>query len=253
MIAWKRGVTGGLVLLAGITLAGDTGLKPAIPVVVELYTSEGCSSCPPADAVLSKTGATLPVEGVEVIPLSIHVDYWNRLGWADPWSSKFNSERQSAYARAFRAPSVYTPQMIVDGAQEFVGSHADKVEPAIRNAARESKWPVRIEVSGSTASVTVLPPKGNHPAVDVMFAVTESGMESNVRAGENSGRKLKHDFVAVELRSVGLIGADSAKAAPFEFSFKMPEGHPAHLVAFVQDRATMRILGAARVPVIARR
>nr|MBA2527451.1 DUF1223 domain-containing protein [Pyrinomonadaceae bacterium] len=111
----------------------------AKPIIVELFTSEGCSSCPPADEVLARLEQSPPVPGVEVIALSQHVDYWNRLGWADPFSSPQFSDRQKGYAQAFRQPRIYTPQMVVDGRAEFVGSDARRAREEIAKAAREPK------------------------------------------------------------------------------------------------------------------
>jgi hypothetical protein len=116
----------------------DSGATRArVPVVVELFTSEGCSSCPPADALLARLDKTQPVEGAEVIPLAMHVDYWNQLGWADPFSSHQFSERQGEYAAAFGKEDVYTPQMVVDGVKEFNGSNSSLARETIGKAARE--------------------------------------------------------------------------------------------------------------------
>ena len=109
------------------------------PVVVELFTSEGCSSCPPADELLAKLDKTQLIAGVEIIPLEFHVDYWNELGWTDPFSSSLFSERQNSYARAFGNGRIYTPQMVVDGGAEFVGSNSGRAYEAIRRAARRTK------------------------------------------------------------------------------------------------------------------
>ena len=111
----------------------------ATPVLVELFTSEGCSSCPPADEVLSKLEKTQSIHGVEVIALGEHVDYWNKLGWPDPYSLAEFSTRQNNYADAFGRDSVYTPQMIVDGQDEFVGSDSSKARQSIKKAARLTK------------------------------------------------------------------------------------------------------------------
>src|SRR5215468_4014633 len=114
------------------------------PVVVELFTSEGCSSCPPADAVLAQLQQTQPVAGAEVIALGEHVDYWNYIGWSDPFSAPVFSQRQNDYTNAFGAFSVYTPQMVVDGQTEFVGSKMSKALDAIAKAARAPKAKVQL-------------------------------------------------------------------------------------------------------------
>src|SRR5258705_6697781 len=111
----------------------------ATPVLVELFTSEGCSSCPPADEVLSKLDKTQSIQGIEVIALGEHVDYWNKLGWLDPYSSAEFSARQSRYADGFGQESVYTPQMIVDGRDEFAGGNWNKAREAIMKAPRLPK------------------------------------------------------------------------------------------------------------------
>jgi hypothetical protein len=114
------------------------------PVIVELFTSEGCSSCPPADALLQKFDRDQPVPGALVIVLSEHVDYWNRLGWKDPFSSPAYSRRQEAYGRVFHLGSVYTPQVVIDGTWEAVGSDARQISAAIRQSLKADKLQVRI-------------------------------------------------------------------------------------------------------------
>src|SRR5262245_43533606 len=147
------------ILLAALFLAvftarrGSTTAPPATsepgggvrsPVIVELFTSEGCSSCPPADAVLAQLQKTQPVAGAEVITLSEHVDYWNYIGWSDPFSSAAFSARQEAYSQAFGQERIYTPQMVVAGQAELVGTNMNKAREAIAKAAGSPKADVRV-------------------------------------------------------------------------------------------------------------
>src|SRR5204863_10159916 len=126
---------------------------PAAPpaVMVELFTSEGCSSCPPADKLLSWLAERQPISGVEIIPLSEHVDYWNHLGWADPYSAAAFSERQHEYSGSLGS-RVYTPQMVVDGKVEFVGGDSDEALKAISDESRRLKAIVRIQPNVPAAS-----------------------------------------------------------------------------------------------------
>ena len=121
------------------------GAAPRTPVVVELFTSEGCSSCPPADALLARLAEELLDGNVQLIALEEHVDYWNDLGWADPFSSRDWTSRQNVYSGALGNGNPYTPQMVVDGAVEFVGSHRQKARQAILEAAGKTKIPVTLE------------------------------------------------------------------------------------------------------------
>jgi hypothetical protein len=127
-----------------------------LPVIVELFTSEGCSSCPPADEVLARLERTQPVEGAEIIALGEHVDYWNYIGWSDPFSSPAFSERQGAYAKAFGRDGVYTPQVVVDGSAEFVRSNWNRAVAAIAQAARAPKANVQITTDQKKADAVSL-------------------------------------------------------------------------------------------------
>jgi hypothetical protein len=227
------------------------------PVLVELFTSEGCSSCPPADELLARLEQTQGVAGAQVIALSEHVDYWNRLGWADPFSSAALSERQSDYARALRSDDIYTPQMIVDGGVEFVGSREGRAREAIAKAARAPKSNIEIALAESketradalrlSVRVSDVPTTSADDTAEVMLAITESGLQSNVSRGENAGRRLIHTAVVRKLDSLG--GVDLQKSS-FEATpvVKLEEAwnrERLKAVVFVQERASRRVLGAA--------
>jgi hypothetical protein len=230
------------------------------PVVVELFTSEGCSSCPPADALLARLDEAQPIGGAEVIPLAMHVDYWNDLGWRDPFSSAQFSERQGEYAAAFGNDGVYTPQMVVDGVKEFAGGNERVALEALNNAAREPKAEVKLAreaaqpgdaaQSSGPARISVeieKPPKRTEgDAVYVLLAVTESGLASDVARGENSGRRLTHVGVVRVLKTLGSLtdaGAFKTEAVvPLEKSWRREN---LRAVVFAQERGTRRVLAAA--------
>jgi hypothetical protein len=224
-------------------------------VVVELFTSEGCSSCPPADALLARLDKTQPVEGAEVIPLALHVDYWNHLGWSDPFSSRQFSERQGEYSAAFGKEDVYTPQMIVDGVKEFNGSNSSLAQEAIGKAAREPKGEVLITRAPSqsegfvriTARIDKFPKPTGGESADVLLVVTESGLASDVARGENSGRKLTHVGVVRSLKSLG--GLPEAPGDTFKAETEVPvekgwRRENLRAVVFAQERGTRRVLAA---------
>ena len=231
-------------------------LGPAAPVLVELFTSEGCSSCPPADELLARLEQTQPVAGAEIIALSEHVDYWNRLGWADPYSSAEFSERQNSYARAFDTDDIYTPQMIVDGRVQFVGSNRDRARQAIAEAARAAKARVDISLRGATVdsailaiSISDLQSAWTGDSAEVLLAITESGLRSSVSRGENAGRSLHHTAVVRTLSSLGSIDSQSKSfsAEPVVRIEKKWKPENLKAVVFVQERASRRVLGAAQI------
>jgi hypothetical protein len=229
-----------------------TPAETRTPVLVELFTSEGCSSCPPADQVLARLERTQPVAGAEVIPVSFHVDYWNYIGWADPFSSPQFSERQGEYARAYGKDGVYTPQMIVDGVREFPGGNGDRALESIAEAARRPKPAVlftRAETgAGGGARLAVkiegLPQAAAGEAAYVLLAVTESDLSVDVRRGENSGRRLSHVGVVRRLTTLGPVsgGSFAAEASvPIEKGWRREK---LRAVVFAQERGSRRVLAA---------
>lgn len=239
---------------------GDTAAAPEtkgrVPVVVELFTSEGCSSCPPADALLARLDKEQPVEGAEVIPLAMHVDYWNRLGWTDPFSSGEFSRRQGEYARAFGEDGVYTPQMIVDGVREFPGGKSGTALAAIGRAAREPKAEVTLargpaqtdEQANVLVTIGKFPKQTEGDPVYVLLAVTESGLSSDVSRGENSGRRLDHVGVVRVIRQLGILpDASGGGGFKVETGVMIEKGwkrENLRAVVFAQERGTRRVLAA---------
>lgn len=225
-----------------------------IPVLVELFTSEGCSSCPPADALLKQLDELQPVAEAEVIALSEHVDYWNYIGWTDPYSSSIFSRRQEAYSSAFGGDRVYTPQMIVDGQSEFVGSRVNQAREEIAKAARLTKAEVTISVLPAKAGevqiaidIQNLPPVKSGDTADILLGITESNLNSSVSRGENSGRKLAHTAVVRKLQPIASINANESKFSTTQTINleKNWQRDNLKLVAFVQERASRKVLGAA--------
>jgi hypothetical protein len=234
-------------LAAGGPAATPGALPPPtrVPVVVELFTSEGCSSCPAADAALLELARAQSVPGVEVIALGEHVDYWNRLGWKDGFSAPAYTARQRQYATGFGTGS-YTPQAVVNGRYEFVGSRTAELAAAVAKAAQAPQAAVSVAITGGTAQVQVrsLPP--GTPATEVLLAITESGLASQVGRGENAGLLLQHAAVVRQLLSLGQVGANGTFSATSVIqlapSWKRPN---LRVVALVQEVASRRIVGAA--------
>jgi len=225
-----------------LTLAapGDKLPDQRQPVLVELFTSEGCSSCPPADALLERLDRTQPVSGAQIIVLSEHVDYWNHIGWADPYSSPAFSARQEQYARRFRTRGPYTPQMVVDGRIEFVGSDARSAESAIRSALSRPKASVRIGESEGSAAIEVEPlPAGTAHRAGVFAAYAADTGTQDVVRGENKGRRLHHVAIVNVLRQIGTVDDRTP------FKTKLPLESGSRLIVFVQESGNGPVWGAA--------
>lgn len=223
------------------------------PILVELFTSEGCSSCPPADALLATLAKSSGVESAQIIPLEEHVDYWNHLGWADPYSDSRYSTRQKSYAQLLHLVQVYTPQMVVDGRKELLGSD----ESAARSAITESLLPVKptaeiivSEIRDTDVSLNVhidpIPAPRNGEILDIVVAVTEDSLQSNVSRGENAGRRLSHVGVVRSWQAIGHGNKNEAfTASPkltIENSWKKAD---LHAVVFVQGHDSGQVYAVA--------
>ena len=211
-------------LLTVATVAALVSARPApaayraappapVPVVVELFTSEGCSSCPSADAALRELETTQSVPGVEVIALGQHVDYWDRLGWKDPFSSAQFTARQQWYAQGFKQGN-YTPQAVVNGRYELVGSRRQELAQVVVQAARAPRATVMLtRPAAGTLSVQVRNLPAGTKAAEVALVLTETGLSTQVGRGENSGRLLHHAAVVRSLRPLGPVRADGTFTA----------------------------------------
>lgn len=211
--------------------------------VVELFTSEGCSSCPPADALLEKLAAeNIP----NVYVLSYHVDYWDKLGWKDAFSKPDWTARQAAYVDHFHLESAYTPQAVVNGREEFVGSGSLPLHTSVDNALHEtSGQALRIKAAKEGDKIEVsyeaLPSSTNV----VNLALVQVAATSQVVRGENSGRRLHHVNVVCDLRTVDAKSNGDA-------SFKLPNGFSGDnykIIAFVQNKKNLQIVGATEAAI----
>jgi hypothetical protein len=251
----------GLLLLPLFLLRAASAAHPpnasaaatATPILIELFTSEGCSSCPPADAWLKQIDESQPIPGAQAIVLSEHVDYWNHDGWKDPYSSSFFTDRQSAYVHVLGGSSPYTPQMILNGATEVQLSNQAQVAQAFKNAAKAQQIPVSISalsVAGDSPAVLHAHIEADGAAskrnADVYAVVALNHAESEVLHGENGGRHLSHAAVALDMVRVGKL----EKGKPFsqDFQTRLKPGldpNNLRLIVFVQESGPGAVLGAA--------
>ena len=229
------------VLLFAVVAWGQTTPTSPSPVFVELFTSEGCSSCPPADALLTQLEKQGQIDGRPIIVLGEHVDYWNNLGWRDRFSSARFSERQSEYARKFGLDSVYTPQMVVNGRTEFVGNDPAALQKALSTEKRSTET-VSVEVSCEhDAHITV---RNSSRGARVFLAITETNLMTSVRSGENRNRELHHAGVVRQLRDLGPANGNFSVTVPIAIdrSWKLAN---IRVVAFTQNGVGGAIEGAA--------
>jgi hypothetical protein len=257
-----RSTLKGLLLMSGALLLIGSGDAPKPPgtAVVELFTYQGCSSCPPADRLLSRLARDPQYRdqyGEKVIPLSFHVDYWNHIGWKDPYSSSRWSQRQQLYAaRTFHTNRIYTPQVVVNGRAECVGNQEGLVagriagalaaEPAGRvSLALDPPTPdghLRVKVEAKLAKAA------GSGDLDLWVAIYESGLATEVKAGENASRTLRNDRVVRRLEKAFSLSAAAGSQQSGELVLGLDKRWRVEelgVAAFLQDPATMAIHGAA--------
>ncbi|HKD49904.1 MAG TPA: DUF1223 domain-containing protein [Candidatus Acidoferrum sp.] len=261
----KLTVSGTVLLLAGFgvnALRSQDTPKPAAspaPVVVELFTSEGCSSCPPADAFLAKLAEHGPTHNLQIVALEEHVDYWDDQGWRDPFSSHNWTTRQDAYAGVLGNKNPYTPQIVVDGSVECSGGRPQLALQDIVQASAQAKTPVTLSEAPAgkpgtqnfSVQVGKLIRSGKGGAAEVWLAITETGLHSSVTRGENAGHELSHAAVVRSMRKIGEakpdrdVGFSGEATIPIRNEWKREN---LRAVALVQEKNSLRILGAAEIP-----
>jgi hypothetical protein len=223
------------------------------PVVLELFTSQGCSSCPPADRILGQIGREGALAG-RVLPLAFHVDYWNYIGWSDPFSSKEWSDRQYAYAGALGESNVYTPQLVVNGRTHLNGTDEAGIAREVARAAAAPSGRVTVAATPGADALDVAVTAETPEAIPqkrlvAVVAVYENGIETVVRRGENSGRTLVNDYVvrrletAFELEPTAGAGREGRVRVALDAAWKREN---LGVVVFLQDPETLRIYGAGR-------
>jgi len=204
-------------LLVSLLSQGSAAPTARVPVLVELYTSEGCSSCPPADVFLESLVRDQPIARAEIIPIGLHVDYFNQLGWKDAFSSASFTARQRGYSSVFGEDNLYTPQMVVDGEKAIQGTEGDMVRREIESAAGRPHLTVHVvaRVVADRVQLTIQAPAApnNAEKIQIVAAITEDGLSSVVTRGENNGRTLHHVAVA---RLVQVLDSLNAKGSVLE-------------------------------------
>jgi hypothetical protein len=227
--------------------------RTTTPILIELFTSEGCSSCPPADAWLQRLDAAQPIPGAQAIVLSEHVDYWNHDGWKDPFSSPLLTERQNEYARSLGLSSPYTPQLIVNGKNELQLTDTEQVSKVLLHAAKASPVPITIAAisvgaasPSSLRALIVADGTAQKHSADIFAVLALDHAESQVLHGENGGRHLTHVAVAQDVVKIGRL--EKGKTFTGDYQARLKPGQDPNklrLVVFIQDSGPGEVLGAA--------
>ncbi len=232
---WMRVAAVGAVLFS--PAAALLGQADTHPVLVELFTSEGCSSCPPADALLRQIDAKRTDSGQLVVGISEHVTYWNRLGWTDPFSAETYTARQEAYRLRFGLDSAYTPQMVVNGSREVLGSDRGAVLRAVRETDRPGSVRVHIDevkIEGDRVSIKYSTTGDAGRSFDVFAVIADDAATSQVARGENSGRTLSHVSVARSLTRGGTVRGPATQKVELPLGPRIEGSGKRHLVLFAQ-------------------
>jgi len=235
-------------LLSFSTIASAAQAQDKPFVIVELFSSEGCSSCPPADFLVSQLTAWARQKNVPVYPLVFHVDYWNYLGWRDVFSNVAFTQRQYEYSYFLKGQGVYTPQMIVNGRDAFIGSDQGELQKDLdRELLAPASLVLHIDLTKQSSQIIVHYQVEGYSNGDVInFALVERGLSTKILAGENAGLTLHYDNVVKEFQTIPLREA----ASQITFSLgKILDTKQASVIAYVQDMKTMLIKDAKQVDV----
>ena len=244
-------------ILAGFLFCGFSAADDR-PVIVELFTSEACASCPAADALLARMERTQPVPGVRIIALEEHVDYWNQLGWIDPYAAPQFHARQNEYALAAHVENIYTPQMIVNGQVGFEGDNANRAYEEIGRAAQTPVTSVDLSTAPNARDPQLLdltvrisnPRTAKLRDANLFLAVTESNLVAHVGSGENTGRTIRHSQVVRSFNAIGRIDPKGSSDGQVVSTLRLPQEwrrENLHLVVFIQEKGTFRITGASSI------
>lgn len=237
-----------LLLLCPISPAAETG-KDGF-AVVELFTSEGCSSCPPADELLSQLTENARAHNQKVYTLGFHVDYWNRLGWKDPFSHEFYSVRQRQYARVFKSDRIYTPQMIVNGTKVFLGSDKNLANKTIQQALQTpAAAGIQLNAQFAQKTIKIKYTLTGAPAESLInLVLVEGNLKSKITRGENAGRTLIHQSVVRLFQSMPVNSPSAEVTLTLDFPI-----HPQNstLIAYLQNPETMQIIAASKTDLAA--
>ncbi|MEO6588015.1 MAG: DUF1223 domain-containing protein [Pyrinomonadaceae bacterium] len=234
-----------MLILTGGNLSFQISAKT--PVLVELFTSQGCPTCPAADKVLAELETAQPVSDAEIITLAWHVDYWDSFGWKDEFSSPIFSQRQVAYSRALNFSGTYTPQMFVDGTTYFIGTKMDKATKAISQSVKNSKPEIKVFYDAEKLKINI-PNLPKHERSTVYIAFSQDNLTRKIGRGNNAGKTLTHSSVARDLRAVASIDPQTQKFDSETILQMQPEWsrENLHLIVFVQENGSRRIFAVTR-------